>query len=148
MYFTNHCENFQWQKYWWLFGAIYSDRVICLDLVYKQIIKSQRFFFNENSVHYLTDASLKPIGVATTVVKSPGTWQWCNQLEWDLLAQWLSWELMLVPLRSGPILYPWLNRVLANGKIPYTSNVYFHWLRPWSAIDRKRAQVPLQEICW
>ena len=54
------------------------------------------YFMQESGVYYLTDASLKPIGVATIVVKGLATLQWCNQLEWDLPAWWLSWKLTLV----------------------------------------------------
>ena len=39
---------------------------------------------------------------------------------------------------SGPIFYLWLSKVLANERRRYLCNVFSHWLRPCSAIDRKQ----------
>ena len=41
----------------------------------------------------------------------------------------------------GPIVYLWLNKVSANERKLFICNVFSHWLRFCSAIDRKQALV-------
>ena len=52
----------------------------------------------------------------------------------------ISCQLELVRLESGPVFNLWLGKIAEHAAYRL-----FHWLRPCSAIDRKRA---LQNECW
>ena len=48
---------------------------------------------------------------------------------------------------SGPFSYLWPSKISANERRRYICNVFYHWLRPCSAIDLKWVQISLAWSC-
>ena len=50
--------------------------------------------------------------------------------------------------RAGPVFYLWRSKILANERRRYICNVFSHWLRPCSVIDRKHITVMSKWARW
>ena len=62
----------------------------------------------------------------------------CDKIEIYL---YRVWEWVWHKNTSGPVFYLWLIRVLTDERRCHICDMFSHWLRPCSAIDRQQAQI-------
>ena len=79
--------------------------------------------------------------IVQTLIQIKMQWFWLKEIDFKILsAKWQPFCLGLSWYHQGSFCI-WLSKVSANERRHYKCNVFSHWLRPCSAIDRKWAQI-------